>query len=261
MLAVVNVWVDIIAIVMVVVGIGFWSFQIIGNFVTGRFRRKFIGKEWPHHDHIIPKSPKLLHVTHVISMIALGISGVYTRFPFFDGGRDTMKIIHFVFMYIVVINFVLRIYYAYIKDSVEFKITLRDIKNGLNVMLYYMFVKRSYPHLTKYNVLQKGTYGYAFPSLMIIQAFTGFSLMWPSTLLGWAGGFVGGVAAAAAWARVIHFFCAMAFLMFTMIHVCLSFVEDYPALLIFFGLAKQEVAAGHGHEHEPQPLQPDPSEA
>lgn len=263
MLAAVNIWVDIIATVMVAIGIFFWAFQITGNFVTGRFKRKFIGKEWPHHDHIIPKSPKLLHATHVISMIALGVSGVYTRFPFFAGGRDTMKLVHFIFMYLVVINFVMRIYYAFVKDSVEFKIGMKDVLNAPKVLLYYMFVKRSYPHIAKYNVMQKMTYGIAFPSLMVVQAYTGFALMWPTILLGWAGDFVGGVAAAAAWARLLHFFCAIAFLMLTMIHVCLSFVEDYPALLMFFGLAKQEVHGEHEHEHahEDKHLQPDTAEA
>lgn len=258
MLAKVNIWVDIIATVMVAIALGFWGFQIVGNLVTGRFRRKFVGKEWPHHEEIVPPLPKILHGIHVASMIALGVSGLYLRYPFFAGGREIMKPIHFVAMYIVVINFVLRLYYAYARDAKEFKISLREVLNMPKVLFYYSFIKKSYPHLAKYNVMQKMTYGVMFPSLMVIQAYTGFALMWPAVLLGWAGPYVGGVAAAAAWARIVHFMVAITFIMFTLIHVCLSFIEDFPALFTFFGLARQEVHAEH-ETHEVATTHTEPS--
>lgn len=245
MIAKVNIWVDILATILVVIAVGFWIFQIIGNFVTGRFYRKFVGKEWPHHDKIVPLLPKVLHGTHVAAMIALAFTGLYIRYPFFAGGREIMRYIHYVAMYTVVFNFIFRLYYAFAKDSVEFKITLRDILNMPKVLMYYAFLRRSYPHLAKYNVMQKFTYGIAFPFLMVIQAYTGFSLLWPRTLLGWAAPIAGGVAAAAAWARIVHFVVCMLFIMLTAIHVCLSFIEDSPALLVFFGLAKQEIYVEH----------------
>ncbi|MFA5866625.1 MAG: cytochrome b/b6 domain-containing protein [Actinomycetota bacterium] len=247
MLAEVNVWADIIATALVGIALFFWVFQIVGNIVTGRFKRKFVGGEWPHHDAIVPPMPKIMHGVHVVSMISLWVSGLYIRFPFFSGGRDIMKYIHFVAMYAVIIIFVMRLWYAFTRDGREFVITLKDVKNFPRVLMYYMFLGKSYPHLMKYNPLQKMTYGYLFPVFLTIMAITGFGLMWPTSVYGWAANFTGGAAAAAAWGRVIHFLCAAILLMFTMIHLCLSFIEDYPALLIFFGLSKGD----HGHEeHE-----------
>lgn len=248
MLAEVNVWVDIIAIVLTAIGLGFWVFQIVGNTLTGRFRKKFVEKQWPHHDAVVPLSPKLMHGTHVTAMIALGVSGLYTRFPVFSGGRDIMKTIHFVAMYTVVVIFVMRVYYAFTLDGREFTMTLKDVINTPKVLMYYTFIGKSYPHLAKYNVMQKMTYGILFPVFMVVMMFTGFGLMWPKTVFGFLAGPLGGVAAAAAWARIVHFTSAMILIMFTLIHICLSFIEDYPALLTFFGLAKQEVHEEHGHE-------------
>jgi thiosulfate reductase cytochrome b subunit len=251
MLAEANVWADLIAIVMVVIPIGFWIFQISGNFLSGRFYKKFVEKQWPHHDEVIPPAPKIIHGSHVALMMALGISGMYTRFPFFEGGRDVMKWIHFICMYLVVANAVTRVYYAFIKDAHQFKITPRDIVNSPKVILYYTFIKKHYPHLSKYNVMQKMTYGHIFPLLMVIQAYTGFALMWPRPLLGWSADIVGGIAVAAGWSRVIHFLSAMLFLQFTLIHVCLATIEDFPSLFTFFGLKKQELHHDdHGHHSD-----------
>jgi thiosulfate reductase cytochrome b subunit len=163
-------------------------------------------------------------------------------------------------MYLVVANAVIRVYYAFIKDSRHFKISMRDILNSPKVILYYTFIKKSYPHLSKYNVMQKMTYGHIFPLLMVIQAYTGFALMWPRPLLGWFSDIIGGVAYAAAWSRIIHFISAMLFLQFTLIHVCLAAIEDFPSLFTFFGLKKQELHHddhghhGDGHDviHEPE---------
>ena len=239
MIATANIWADVIATFMVVVAVSFWLYQLAGNAVTGRFRRKFVGKEWPHHEKTIPLLPRALHGTHVAAMIVLAFSGLYLRFPFFSGGREILRNVHYVAMYIFLAILVLRVYYAYARDSAEFRITVQDIMNAPKVLLYYAFIRRSYPHLGKYNVMQKFTYGIAFPLLIVVQAYTGFALIWPEVLLPWAGPLAGGLSAAAGWARLVHFLGSMSLIMLASIHVCLAFVEDFPALLVFFGLAKQ----------------------
>ncbi len=252
MIATLNIWADVLATLMVLVVFGFWSFQVAGNLVTGRFYRKFVGRQWPHHDKPVALLPRLLHATHVAAMIALAFSGIYLRYPTFAGGRDLLRNIHYVAMYIVLINFVWRVYYAGAKDWLEFRITKQDIINAPKVMLYYAFITKSYPHLSKYNVMQKFTYGIAFPSLMVLQAVTGFALVWSEPLLGWTVPLTGGVAVTAAWLRLVHFMGCMSFIMLTGIHVCLAFVEDFPALLVFFGIKRQ---AGH-EEPPPAPVKP-----
>ncbi len=132
------------------------------------------------------------------------------------------------------------------------------------VILYYIFVKPSKPHLGKYNVMQKSTY-ILFVPLLIIQAITGFALLTQTLpvlglsarqlILGWTiAPFIGGVAAAGAWARTIHYLINWLFIVLTTIHVYLSVTEDFPAFLDFFGMGgHHEHEEEHGHAVEPQP--------
>jgi Ni,Fe-hydrogenase I cytochrome b subunit len=247
----INVWADLLAIVLTAAIFLIWTAKITGDVLSGRFRKKFIEGQWPAHDEVIPPLPKILHLTHVISMIALGFSGLYIRYPFFQGGRTPMRYLHYVAMYVVTINMIYRIYYAYMVDGKEFIITKQEIKNVPSVLLYYTYFKDHYPHLAKYNPMQKSTYGIFFPIFMILQAFTGFSLVWPNLLLPWASGIAGGLANAIAYARITHFLIAMVLITLTGVHAVLAVMEGFPSFLDFFFLAKP-----HAHEekeHEPEP--------
>jgi Ni/Fe-hydrogenase 1 B-type cytochrome subunit len=201
-------------------------------------------------------------------MILLAITGMYIRFPFFDvdGGRTVMRYIHYFAMIVVTINLIWRLWYAFAsrrRDYREFAITKRDITTAPQVILYYIFVKKSKPHLGKYNVMQKGTY-MIFVPLLIVQAITGFALlvfniplidMSPRDLIvGWWLGVLVGSTDYAGWiARTTHYLINWLFIILTTVHVYLSVTEDFPAFLSFFGLSSldREHAheAGHGEEH------------
>jgi len=235
LLAQLNVWIDALALTMVVGAALFWVVQIIGNSMSGRFRQKFNYGLWPEHDEIVPIFPRLIHAVHVFTMIALIVSGFYIRFPFYPGLKAFNQQVHYVAMYVVVAGLVIRVIYAMFRDKKQFILTLQDLKIMPQAFMYYMFVRKQYPHIHKYNGLQKSTYGYLFPISLTLMAITGFSMMWPDILLGWTGAY----GTAAAYLRAVHFFLAALVVTFVLIHVCLSFVEDYPALLIFFGLRRQ----------------------
>lgn len=237
MIATLNVWVDAIAVLMVSIAALFWVFEILGNIVTGRIRHEY--RYHAEAEEKVKVFPRIVHVVHVFSMIALGVSGIYLRYPFFPTGHVLMRQIHFVAMYFVPVVFVVRIVYAWMKDRDKFRVTKADLKNIPNVLLYYMFIRKSYEHLSKYNGMQKITYSILFPTLLVIQIYTGFGLMWPNIVLVIFKGLAGGLSAAASWARLIHFMAAVTLVMLTLIHVCLSFVEDLPGLLVFFGLRRQ----------------------
>lgn len=261
-----NVWLDVVFTSLYVVIVIALSGHFLGNILTGRAKRRF-GKEWawPHHDSHPPFLPKFLHFTHVASMIALGASGLLIRYPQFD--RSPMRVVHYVFMIIVVINLVWRLWYAFgsrQRDYREFAITQRDITTAPKVILYYIFVKPSKPHLGKYNVMQKMTYTLFVP-LLIAQAFTGFAL-WrvefpivDVSLYGLTAGIIG--ANGIFILRTAHFIINWLFIILTTIHVYLSVTEDFPAFLDFFGLGALDRKNGHGdeghdeegHGHEPAP--------
>jgi len=267
-----NVWLDVIFTSLYVVIVIALSGHFIGNILTGRAKRRF-GKEWawPHHDSHPPFLPKFLHFQHVFSMFMLGASGLLIRFPQFN--RTPMRWIHYVFMIIVIINLVWRLWYAFAsrqRDYREFAITKRDITTAPKVILYYIFVKPSKPHLGKYNVMQKATYTIFVP-LLILQAITGL-MLWrlpfpivETSLYDLAAGVIG--ATGIFWVRTLHYIINWLFIILTTIHVYLSVTEDFPAFLDFFGLSvfgrKDTGDSGHGdhggHDdeiHEPAPAYP-----
>lgn len=262
-----NVWLDVVFTTLYVAVLLGLSGHFIGNLLTGRAKRRFKNWEWPHHEGPeIPLTPKLLHFTHVACMIVLAITGLYIRFPGFinlwENARTHMRYLHYVAMILVTINLIWRLWYAFFssrRDYREFAITRQDIVTAPKVILYYIFVKPSKPHLGKYNVMQKGTY-IAFAPLLIIQAFTGFALVTQPILFGysprdvlvgwWLGALVGSVDLAGWYARIVHYIVNWLFIIFTTIHVYLSVTEDFPAFLNFFGLSfLDREHASHG-EHE-----------
>ncbi|MBA4370829.1 MAG: hypothetical protein C0418_04545 [Coriobacteriaceae bacterium] len=259
-----NVWLDVVFFALyAVVLFALLVVHLGGNILTGRFKRRFGGWEWPHHEGPpIPLLPKFLHFQHVSCMIILAFTGMYIRFPFFAGGRTAMRWLHYVAMVIVTVNLVWRLWYAFYskqRDYKEFAITKKDVVNLFNVVMYYAFIKPSKPHLDKYNIMQKAVY-IAFAPMLVLQAFTGFSLLtfdFPGTtwsprdvLVGWwLGSLVGSVDLAGWYMRIAHYVLNWLFILFTTIHVYLSVSEDFPAFLNFFGLSfLDREHAGHGDD-------------
>lgn len=255
-----NVWIDVVFSTLYVVIVVALSCHFIGNILTGRAKRRFVGWEWPAHEGgPIPALPKILHFQHVAAMIALGISGMYIRFPFFNGGRTFMQWVHYIAMIVVIVNLIVRLWYAFgsrRRDYREFAISKRDLTTAPKVILYYIFVKPSKPHLGKYNIMQKGTY-ILFVPLLIVQAITGlmlWRLMLPIVDVSFqqlVAGLIG--ASGVWWVRTTHYLINWLFIVLTTIHVYLSVTEDLPAFLDFFGLSfldRPHAEHGdHGDEH------------
>ena len=183
-----NVWLDTIFVILYVFVILFLVFHFTLFVTTGRYRKMFKENGWFVHEERPPRLPKVLHFTHMFSMIILGITGMYIRFPYFAGGRVTMRYIHYVFMIIVTVVLIWRIAYAFMSkrdaDWKEFAIGRKDINSALGVLKYYGYFSDEKPHVAKYNVLQKASYN-MFLYMMIVQAFTGFALVTTPILFGY----------------------------------------------------------------------------
>ena len=261
-----NVWLDVIFTALIVVVLIALPFHFLLSIPKGRFRKKFILKKWPEHDHAPTAHPKLLHHTHMSMMILLAISGMYIRFPFFDGGRTPMRYIHYVAMIVVTIVLLWRLWYAFfskVRDWREFAINGEDVKTALGVILYYSYFSDKKPKSrSKYNVMQKFSYQF-FLVLMFIQVFTGFALVANPIIFGysprdllvgwWLGALVGSTDLAGWYARTLHYIVNWLFIIMTTVHVYLSATEDIPVTLDFFFVKDLEVK-GHDHEQEPAPV-------
>ncbi len=258
-----NVWLDNIFVVIYVCVWLFLGWHFTWSIKKGRFRKAFIEGHWPEHDSRPPKLPKFLHAQHMIMMIVLGFTGMYIRFPYFDGGRVTMRYIHYFAMIVVTINLVWRVWYAFFskaRDYKEFAIGKKDVATLGGVLKYYGYLSDSKPHVAKYNVAQKGSY-FMFLIMMILMAFTGFSLVTTPLAFGisprealvgwWLGPLVGSVDLAGWYMRMVHYVLNWAFIIMTTIHVYLSATIDIPVTMDFFGLKELPlVEGGHGHGDE-----------
>jgi Ni,Fe-hydrogenase I cytochrome b subunit len=262
-----NVWLDVIFSALYVVVLVALCVHFIASIPVGRFRKKWILKQWPEHDEPHPPAlPKYIHFQHLAMMFLLGFTGLSIRFTLFDGARTTMRDLHYVAMVIVTITLFWRFWYAFFskrRDWRAFAITKADVMSTIGVMMYYAFISNKKPHTAKYNVMQKATY-VMFAGLMCLQALSGFSLLefWRIPILGltasnillgwWLAPMVGGLAMAVAWMRVLHYTITWLFIILVTIHMYLSATEDIPVTLDFFGFGKEHEEE-HGHETVPAP--------
>lgn len=209
------------------------------------------------HAHYREAHPLVFVITHyinLISMILLAFSGFYIHFPFFDGFMGVARGMHFVAMFVILINLVFRIIAAFfVKTAVGLgsRQVDKDYKNWLpqqenrhqlfQTVKYYLFFRKEGVISAKYGSLQKIAYLATIP-LTFIQAYTGFSIWGPSMDLGFfAGGLdlVGGPMNM----RIIHYFMMWVFIVFTMIHAYLANIYNFnPSKIIF--LWKETPAKG-----------------
>jgi Ni/Fe-hydrogenase b-type cytochrome subunit len=269
LLAQVNVWLDVVFFPLYGIVLVFLGIHFLGNILTGRAYKRFVKWQWPEHEGApVPALPKFMHFQHLVCIGLLVLSGMYIRFPYFTGGRSFMRYVHYIAMIVVSVNLFWRIWYALFsraRDYREFVPTKRDITTALTVIMYYVFIKPSKPHLGRYNVLQKVVY-ICFIPMLLVQIVTGLGLLTQTVpiidmsmrqlVLGWwLGPLVGGTAMAGAWARIVHYAFNWLFILFVTIHIYLSLTEDFAAFLSFFGLGfldkrhAGEHDAGHAEDH------------
>jgi Ni/Fe-hydrogenase 1 B-type cytochrome subunit len=265
-LTTINVWLDVIFTGLYAFILIFLIFHFSLFVYLGRFRKSFIEGEWPEHDSRPPAAPKFVHAVHMFSMIGLGFTGMYLRFPYFASGRDFMRGTHYVLMTVVIVTLVWRVWYAFFSktnaDWREFAIGKKDLQSTLGVLAYYGYFSNNKPHVAKYNVLQKISYN-LFLYMMIIQAITGLCLVRYNLLFGvslsqilvgtWAAN-VGGMALWMWIIRTLHYVINWAFILMMTIHLYLAATADVPCALDFFGMEELEVhPGGHGHDDAPVP--------
>ncbi len=259
----INVWLDIVFVALYIFVLLFLIFHFTLFVTTGRFKKAFVEGHWPEHDERPPATPKLLHAVHMISMIILGFTGMYLRFPFFFGARTAMRNTHYVFMIIVSVALLWRVWYAFWSKNADwdaFAIRKKDLQSALGVLAYYGYFSNNKPHVAKYNVLQKMSY-FLFLLMMFAQMITGFALVRYAILfglsprdviIGWWSGFIGGPAMALWYARMVHYILNWLFIIMTTVHLYLAATVDVPCALDFFGIKEmQTVEGGHGHDETP----------
>jgi Ni/Fe-hydrogenase 1 B-type cytochrome subunit len=193
-----------------------------------------------------PVTAMVIHWVHLISMFVLIWTGFYIHYPWFAGAMGAMQQWHFVAMWVFILTTIVRIYWAFFgagSANGGSTVKVRDAKHFLPeksnkgelwpTLKYYVFLSKSHTPPAKYNPLQKIAYN-AIPVLVLLQAITGFALYQPfaaffapmTTMLGGLGQ-----------VRMYHYLIMYLFIVFLMIHIYLSAVEEpqeFPAM--FWGI-------------------------
>jgi len=185
------------------------------------------------------------HWIHLVCMIMLAFSGFYIHYPFFDGFMGVARGMHFVAMFVVIINLTFRVIAAFfVKSATELgsREVDTDIKNWLpqeqnkhqfwETVKYYLFFRKEGVISGKYGALQKISY-LGISVLVYVMAYTGFALYGPSADLGF---FMGGteLVGGPMNMRIIHYFMMWVFIVFTMVHAYLANIYNFAPSRIMF---------------------------
>lgn len=176
--------------------------------------------------------PLFQRITHWINLICFAIlipTGFIIHSPHQGSNMSLVRGLHFFFMYLIVINLIVRIYYAFFgkyKDYKEFGLNKLDIKTFIPQLKYYLFISKKHPKTNKYNPVQKLAY-LALPVLIVIQAITGFILYLPMKFPGVADA-LGSLAAV----RGLHYIFMWILMLFIVAHLYLVITEAFDQLSV-----------------------------
>lgn len=183
-----------------------------------------------------PLPAVIMHGIHLVSLVLLIFSGFYLHSPFFGGGMRFAAVIHNITMWTFVLTTVTRIYWSFFgagsappggrvkgpdykwfspwrrAGEATFKETIK----------YYLFLRRTYPSVYKFNPLQKATYIVWAFILTPLVTLTGLALWAPTRSffepMTYA---LGGLAAM----RSYHYLIMWAFIITVGVHLYLVFAE------------------------------------
>ena len=196
----------------------------------------------------------LTHWINLLAMCFLTLSGFYIHYPIVPGLMGVARGTHFFWMFVLLINLVVRIVLAFFVKSAVMPDTReqeKDINNWLPQaanrhqlipwIKYYIFLKKDHPISAKYGVLQKIAY-IATPFLILGAAYTGFCLFGPTQ--NWAIFHVGaswiaslfnfGGGADLEAVRIVHYYFMWVILIFTAFHAYLANIYNFaPSKMIF----------------------------
>jgi Ni/Fe-hydrogenase 1 B-type cytochrome subunit len=195
---------------------------------------------------------RIEHWVRAISIFLLIFTGFYIHSPFIAGKEGflmaTMRLIHFICAYILVLGVFVRIYFSFRKDLIgdwkEFN-PVKNFKNLPDILGYYLFLKKDHKEYERYNPLQSMVY-YTLAILILLQGITGFAIYGGAPLLHRAFNWVNILLGGETYTRVVHYIITWVFVIFIPIHVYMGILQtiekrDSTFFSIFTGYKSKEV--------------------
>ena len=128
---------------------------------------------------------------------------------------------HFAMMWVLVLNGLVYLGFIYLhgewRDLVPRRGMVRDV---VQMLRFYLFLRRDHPVQGKHNALQRGTY-FALPIVGAMAVVTGVAI-WKPVQLAWLSGLLGGYV----WARYWHFLAMLLLVVLSVVHVFMVFAVD-----------------------------------
>jgi len=199
----------------------------------------------------IPVPRRIYHWIDFVSVVALIISGWYIHMPFSwaPGLMGTMRMIHFVFMYIFGINLMLRIYYGFFGKTGDWERYLKQEISWRRLVwaLRHYVLFEDCPEKGKCSLIQNFAYMIII-ILFILQVVTGILLYYPeSQALAGMIYYFGGLSTV----RSIHFFFMWVTVCFIIVHHYMAMAEEFDKVkLMFFGVGDEEPKITELEVHE-----------
>ena len=185
-------WINVVAIV-IMAGSGMRIFNAHPSF--GRPGERFVLNPWEGHS--IP--PWLT----------------------FGGWLGGARHWHFAAMWLLVANAVVYLGFLFLHGEWRDIAPRRgDARDAIEMLKFYLFIRRDHPHQGKHNALQKSAY-FAMPILGVVIVLSGLAIWKPVTL-----GFITILFVNYKWARFIHFAAMTFLLLLALVHVFMVFAVD-----------------------------------
>jgi Ni/Fe-hydrogenase b-type cytochrome subunit len=128
---------------------------------------------------------------------------------------------HFAMMWVLVVNGLVYLGFVYTHGEWRDLVPRRhDIRDSLEMVKFYLFVRSKHPEQGKHNALQRGAY-FAMPIAGIIAVVSGLAI-WKPVQLAWITNLIGGYV----WARYWHFLAMVALVVLSVSHVFMVFAVD-----------------------------------
>jgi Thiosulfate reductase cytochrome B subunit (membrane anchoring protein) len=124
-------------------------------------------------------------------------------------------------MWVLVVNGLVYLVFVYLHGEWRDLVPRRnDPRDALEMIKFYLFVRKRHPHQGKHNALQKGTY-FALPVIAALAVISGIAI-WKPVQLSWLTNLLGGYM----WARYWHFLAMFLIVVLSVIHVFMVFAVD-----------------------------------
>ena len=128
---------------------------------------------------------------------------------------------HFAMMWLLLANALVYLGFLFLHGEWRHIAPRRgDARDALEMIKFYLFVRRDHPHQGKHNALQKSAY-FAMPVLGVIIVLSGLAIWKPITL-----GFITALFVNYKWARFVHFASMAVLLLLAVVHVFMVFAVD-----------------------------------